>query len=123
MAECATGKVYLAYCSDAERRIIIEGWKAAESEAGNLGLLLLNDDDLIQKIRSDGYAIQFRNAYNAEPGKTSSLAIPLFNSAGGFVGSLPLIYFARAMKPDEATARYLAPMQACATAIAEQLVV
>lgn len=122
LAECATGKVYLAYCSDEERQIIIEGWKAAESEAGNRGLLLLNDDDLIRKIRSDGYAIQFRNAYNAEPGKTSSLAVPLFNNQGSFVGSLALIYFATAMKPDEAKSRYLEPMQACARSIAAQLI-
>ena len=122
LAECATGKVYLAYCSNDERKIIIEGWKAAESEAGDRGLLLLNDDDLIQKICGDGYAIQYRNAYNAEPGKTSSLAVPLFNAQGGFVGSLAMIYFASAMKPDEATSRYLAPLQACAQAIAKELV-
>ena len=122
LAECATGKVYLAYCSDEERQIIIEGWKAAESEAGNRGLLLLNDNDLIEKIRSDGHAIQFRNVYNAEPGKTSSLAVPLLNNQGGFVGSLALIYFAAAMKPEEAKSRYLAPMQACARSIAEQLI-
>lgn len=122
ISECAAGKVYLAYCSDEEREIIKEGWKAVESETGNRGLVLLEDDELIRKIRSDGYAIQVRVAYTADSGKTSSLAVPLFNADGGFVGSLVLIYFATAIKPDQAVARYLAPMQDCAKAIAAVLV-
>jgi len=121
IAECATGKVNLAFCSDEERRSIIDGWKSAESEAANMGLLLLSEDHLIRKIRADGYAMQIRNVYNADPGKTSSIAVPLFDCEGGFVGSLALIYFASAVKTDQAVEKFLALMQATAKAIAADL--
>lgn len=86
-----------------------------------MGLLLLSEEHMIRKIRSDGYAMQIRNVYNADPGKTSSIAVPLFDAQGGFVGALALIYFASAMKAEQAVERFLDRMQATARAIAAGL--
>jgi IclR family mhp operon transcriptional activator len=121
IAECATGKVHLAFCDEDERKAIIEGWKAIESEASNMGMLLLKHDFMLQKIRRDGYALQVRNVYNADPGKTSSIAVPLFGKDNKLIGALALIYFASAMSAAEAVKKYLAPLQATARAIRESL--
>jgi len=121
IAECATGKVYLAYCSDEEREAIVEGWKATDNEISKMGLLLLKDDYLLNKIRKDGYALQIRNIYTSEPGKTSALAVPIFDNKEGIIGSLALIYFASAMKPDEVTKEFLEPLQHTASRIGRYL--
>lgn len=117
IAECATGKVHLAFCDDEEREAINEGLKAIETESSHMGLVLMGDDYMLSKIRKDGYALQIRAVYNADPGKNTSIAIPLFDGKNQLIGSLGLIYFASAMNTDEALEKYLAPMQATANAI------
>ena len=121
IAECATGKVHLAFCGEEELEQIIEGWKSIDSEASRMGLLLLSDDYLLNKIRNDGFAHQIRNVYNADPGKTSSIAVPLFGPNEEFVGSLALIYFASAMKHEEAEGKYLAALKQTAADIGKNL--
>jgi IclR family mhp operon transcriptional activator len=117
IAECATGKIYLAFCDDDERAAIIEGWKAVETEDANMGMLLLGDDYMLSKMRRQGYALQVRNVYNSDPGKTSSIAVPVLGANGSLLGALALIYFASAMSTDEAVSRYLGPLQKTAGAI------
>lgn len=121
IAECATGKVHLAFCDDEEREAINEGLKAIETESSHMGLVLMGDDYILSKIRKDGYALQIRNVYNADPGKTSSIAVPLFDGNKQLIGSLALIFFASAMSGEEAVGKYLRPMQNTAEAISEAL--
>ncbi|NVE93473.1 IclR family transcriptional regulator domain-containing protein [Altererythrobacter lutimaris] len=121
IAECATGKVHLAFCDDEEREAILEGLKAIETESSHMGLVLMGDDYMLTKIRKDGYAMQIRNVYNADPGKTSSIAVPLFDGNDQLIGSLALIFFASAMNGDEAVAKYLKPMQDTARAIGSSM--
>ncbi len=121
IAECATGKVHLAFCDDEERAAILEGLKAIGTESSHMGLVLMGDDYMLTKIRKDGYALQIRNVYNADPGKTSSIAVPLFDGENKLIGSLALIFFASAMNGDEAVAKYLKPMQETAEAIAASM--
>ncbi|GAB5486884.1 MAG: IclR family transcriptional regulator YiaJ [Parasphingorhabdus sp.] len=117
IAECATGKAYLANCSNDERQTIVEAWEATDNETSKMGLLLLSDDVVLNQIRDDGYAMQARNFYNEEPGKTSSIAVPVNDANGELLGSLALIYFASALKPDQAVAEFLPSMQNTAKAI------
>jgi IclR family transcriptional regulator, mhp operon transcriptional activator len=121
IAECATGKAYLTFCSEVERETIVEGWRATDNETSRHGLLIVHDNDVLEKIRLDGYAYQARNLYNAEPGKTSSLAVPVYGQDGVLVGSLAVIYFASALKTDPAVHEFLGPLQATAAAIHEAL--
>ena len=121
IAECATGKVHLAFCDDEEREAINEGLKAIETESSHMGLVLMGDDYILSKIRKDGYALQIRNVYNADPGKTSSIAVPLFDGNKQLIGSLALSFFASAMSGEEAVGKYLRPMQNTAEAISEAL--
>jgi IclR family mhp operon transcriptional activator len=121
IAECATGKAYLAYCDEDERERIRDAFEATESEAARTGLVLLSDEGALQNIRTAGFALQARNLYNFEPGKTSSIAVPLTDTAGGLVGTMALIYFASAIKPHEAANQFLGKMQHTATQISSRL--
>lgn len=111
IAECATGKAYLAYCDDEERQMIKDAWEATANETSQTGMLLLSDDVALANIRKAGYALQARNLYNFEPGKTSSLAVPVFDQSDQLMGSVALIYFASAIKPTEVTGKFLEDMQ------------
>lgn len=121
IAECATGKAYLAHCSKEELQTIREAWEATDNETSRTGLLILSDDAVLKTIRGDGYALQGRNFYNEEPGKTSSLAVPINGANGEMIGCLALIYFASAFKMNEAVAEFLAAMQDTAAAITDSL--
>ena len=121
LAECASGKAYLAFCDDEERQAIIDGWEAIDNDSARVGLLMVGDDYMLNKIRTDGYATQARNTYNAEPGKTSSVAVPILTRDGKLIGSLAMVYFAAAMKVDDAVAQFAGPLKQTAAQIAESM--
>jgi len=122
IAECATGKAYLAFCEKEEREAIIDGWQKIDNETAQRGLLLVGDDAVLGRIRREGYALQLRNVYNAEPGKTSSLAVPVFGKDNVLAGSLAVIYFASAMKADEAVKMFAEPLKETAKCIQDGLI-
>ncbi len=121
LAECATGKVYLAFCDDEERQAIIEGWEAIDNDSARVGLLMVGDDYMLNKIRADGCATQARNSYNAEPGKTSSVAVPILSAEGKLIACLAVVYFAAAMKVDDAITQFVDPLRQTADRIAEAM--
>ena len=121
IAECATGKVYLAFCSDEERETVIEGWKATESETSQAGLLLLRDNEILDRIRRSGFSCQQRNFYNAEPGKTSAVAVPVMGKDGAIISGLGIIYFDAALKPEEAAKQFLPYLKNTAQAISADM--
>jgi IclR family mhp operon transcriptional activator len=119
ISECATGKVYLSHCEKEDLEMIIDGWTAIDNESSRSGLVMVGDDFMLNKIRHDGYAIQARNTHNAEPGKTSSLAVPIISEDGRLLAALGMVYFVSAMSIDEAAAEFVKPLKACAAKIAE----
>lgn len=121
ISECATGKAYLANCEETERDMIKDAFEATDSEAAQTGLLLLSDGVALDKIKEAGYALQARNQHNFEPGKTSSLAVPMFDEDRKLVGSMALIYFASAIKPNDAATEFLPMMQETANRISKDL--
>ena len=119
--ECSSGKAYMAYCSDDEREHVLDGLRMIEGAAERMATLLLSNDNLLKEIRRNGYATQSRNAYTANPGKTSSIAVPLFRG-DEVVGAIVLIFFSVAMPMEQAIAQFLAPLKAAAAAISTELV-
>lgn len=117
IAECATGKAYLAFCDEDERALIRDALETTDNESSHVGMSLMSDDAALQDIRKAGFAIQGRNLYNFEPGKTASIAIPLHDAGGRLIGAMGLIYFASAVKATEAADKFLAGMKACAQLI------
>ncbi|CAN5477013.1 hypothetical protein BH10PSE12_BH10PSE12_34120 [soil metagenome] len=102
---CASGLVYLAFASDHDRALIIRGLKAA-GDVDEQVLMMFESGYLTDKIRADGFAVLSRNWHTLNPGKTSSIALPLFRG-DELVGALTLIYFATAMSVADAGRKLL----------------
>ena len=120
LMECASGKAYLAYCSQEERQRIVAGLKMLDGRAEKMAQILLSSDALLEDIRSKGYASQVRNLYNATPGKTSSIAVPVLVGSE-VAGVLVVIFFSVAMSIGEAAAKFLPNMQHTADAMNERI--
>ncbi len=118
--ECSSGKAYLAFCDPEERRGVLNGLRHLDGPAERLAVLLTSSEKMLADIRARGYATQARNAYTATPGKTSSIALPLFQN-GRVVGALALVFFASAVSMSEAENRYVADLRAVAEAISVAL--
>ena len=98
----------------------MSGLKRIDGPAERLAGLLLHDDTMLAAIRTKGYAMQARNAYTAVPGKTSSIAVPLFKGKQ-ICGSLALIFFAAAMPMARAELMFADDLRATADAIGVDL--
>jgi IclR family mhp operon transcriptional activator len=120
--ECATGRAYLAFCPDEERNNVIEGMKAIEGDGMDGADLLpfIGSGALIQDIREKGYATRGRNPFTENPGKTSSIAVPIFDS-GALVGSLAVVFFAVAIKMERAIELFVDDLRRTADDIAADL--
>ncbi|MEL7219445.1 MAG: helix-turn-helix domain-containing protein [Pseudomonadota bacterium] len=121
ISKCASGKVYLAFCDEAERAAIIDGWQCSDNETSQIGLTMVHDDVVLSQIRERGYAINTRNAYTADAGKTSAIAVPIFRSSGKIAGTLSLIYFATSMTFIEAAEHFYDLLKRKADEISEEL--
>ncbi|MEL7188493.1 MAG: IclR family transcriptional regulator C-terminal domain-containing protein [Pseudomonadota bacterium] len=118
---CASGKVYLAYCDEQEREAIIDGWKIADNETSRVGLTLVQDSGLLESVRDQGYAVNTRNAYSSDAGKTSAIAVPIIRRSGKIAGTVSLIYFATAMGAKEAAEKFHALLGQTAKDISDEL--
>jgi IclR family mhp operon transcriptional activator len=118
--ECSTGKAYLAFCEEEERRGVLQGLRQLDGPAERMAVLLTSNERMLADIRARGFATQARNAYTATPGKTSSVAVPLFQN-DRVVGALALIFFASAVSMAEAEGRFVTALQDTARAIAGEL--
>ncbi|QMW21890.1 IclR family transcriptional regulator domain-containing protein [Sandaracinobacteroides saxicola] len=125
LTECSTGKAWLAHADPDERARVLEGLKRLDGPAERMATLLTRDSRTLEDIRTRGYATQARNSYTATPGKTSSLAVPLFRQhAGGgqeLVGAMALIFFASAMPMARAEAQFIPDLKRTATLIAADM--
>jgi IclR family mhp operon transcriptional activator len=119
--ECAAGKAYLAYAEQDERDMIIRGIRESGEKWDDLTMRLLETGALTEDIRQVGYAVKGRNRYTETPGKTSSIARPVFG-AEGVVGCIVLIFFSSAMKIGDAVAKYDDDLRRAADAISHDLI-
>jgi IclR family mhp operon transcriptional activator len=119
--ESAAGKAYLAYADADERELIIRELRASGGTWDFLTMKMLESGDLVDDIRKVGYAVKGRNRFTETPGKTSSIARPLFG-AEGVVGSIVLIFFSSTMKIDDALSKFDADLKMTADRISESLI-
>jgi len=120
LTECSTGKAYLAYSDPEERSSILRGMRELDGPAERKAVLTLHDESLFKDIRAKGFATQARNAYTATPGKTSSIAVPLFRG-NQVAGAMALIFFASAMTMRQAQDSFVEELKATADAISADL--
>jgi len=105
----ALGLAYLAFADDEYRQIILR-----QIPKQHLGPEC--SDGALARIRENGYAIYLRNPYSKDPGKSSSIGVPIHHR-GRVIGAITLVYFASAMEPAVALERYLGPIRETQTQI------
>lgn len=105
ITECSTGKVFLAFCDPVKRANILKSaaLDSAQNEMANWALDL--DESYWNEIREKGFAVQINNKYSANPGKTSSIAVPIISS-DEIVGAMAVIYFKTSMTPQQAENKF-----------------
>lgn len=117
--DSASGRVSIAFADDEEREQILQFmWISQDIDNAYLSTAEISLD--VDRIRKDGYAVQGRNHHNLTPGRTSSIAVPVFRN-GQFEAALTMIFFVAAMKIPEAIERYLPEIKATAAAISHDL--
>ncbi len=117
--DSASGKLSMAFAPDEEREMILQ-WMRVSQE---IDLQYLKTAELslnVDHIRQAGYAIQGRNHFNLTPGKTSSIAVPIFLQ-GKFAAAMTMVFFVSAMKIEDALKAYLDDLLATAAAISHDL--
>ncbi|WP_066799697.1 helix-turn-helix domain-containing protein [Sphingomonas soli] len=116
----AAGKVFLAFTDRTERDLIIETLSRLPPEQGADKLTIQRFAELLDTILRQGYATGVRNIFTENPGKTSSIAVPIIVD-GKVTGTLTLAFFQAAMALPEAVQQYLGPLYECARRTIETL--
>ncbi len=119
--ETAAGLVYLASIGDEDRHDLIRALKLLPRRANMNVIDLLENSTLAEDIRRDGYATRRYNQFTNNPGKTSSIAVPIVSPRGIVAGALTLAFFASATRMRDAVAQFVAPLSAAAQAIGSEL--
>lgn len=117
--DSASGKLSMAYAPDEERAMILKWIRVSQ----DIDLEYLAHAELslnVEKIRKQGYATQGRNHFNLTPGKTSSIAVPIF-IRGVFEAAMTMVFFVSAMKLEAALEQYLDDLRITAAAISAAL--
>lgn len=117
--DSASGKLALALMEEEERNQILRFMRVSQDI--DLDYLSTAEVSLdVEKIRSTGYAFQGRNHFNLTPGKTSSIAVPIFRK-GHFEAALTMVFFVNAMTIDKALELHLGDLQKTAAQISDEL--
>lgn len=116
--ECAAGHVHMAFVDDDTRETMIRGME----EIGMVSLVLdlFKSGKLTRRIREAGYATHDRTLHTANPGKTSSIAVPIIE-AGREAGEITLSFFSTAMRMAQAEERFVDALKQTALEIGEEL--
>lgn len=120
LIECASGHIVLAYSDEAQRNSWLDA--AADLDGGCDPHIIeqLRDPAFSEHIREQGYVLRGYNRFTNTPGRTSSIAVPIF-SGGDICGALTLIFFSVSMKQETAVERYLPDLVAAARTITVKL--
>lgn len=97
----ASGLAYMAYVEPVVRADIITQTNFDEVDNPAASIIETRSESYFEGIRKDGYAFYVRNPHTKDPGKTSSIAVPVFND-GQIAGTVTMSFFARVMNVEEA---------------------
>ena len=120
LLECASGHILLAYAGDEDRQAWLGAAAGSDTAPDPLTLQRLSSDEFAQQIRSDGYVIRGYNRFTNTPGRTSSIAVPIFHN-GQVCAALTLVYFSVSMRPEAALVRYATDLKTAADAVTLRL--
>lgn len=118
--ECAAGHAYLSFLPERSRTDILSNLRKYRRNEQSLPLLLLEGDSFFEKVQANGYAVMARSQHNQNPGKTSSIAVPILHR-GAVLGCLTLIFFASSMTMQAAIERFAEPLKQLGADIARRV--
>lgn len=104
----ASGQAFLAFAEETERRRLLDQSQATSAQDA-LMLRQFEDGSAVRRIREQGYAAVTKSHFSANPGKTSSFAVPIFDGET-LVASLAVVFFANAMTLEKAISTLLDPL-------------
>lgn len=111
----ATGRAYLAFCSQARCEAVLDLLAHSDDPADEMARHRPQVYRMLDETRSRGFAIRERG-----PFKTASLAVPV-RGTQGVVASLSMRYLDSAMDLSESVERFVGPLSAAAAAIESRL--
>lgn len=114
----ATGRTYLSFCPDAERRALLELLANRDDEYSKLARDPQYIEQIILRTRHNDYGDNFL-AWDKEQ-RIAAIALPIRHGTQ-LLGCLNLIYIAKAMRIEEAARRYLPAMRRVVGAIEKGL--
>lgn len=107
LLECAPGHVQLAFTDEASREGLL---RALETQyRHSVALDMFRSGRMTRRIREDGYAAVDRTTHTKDPGKTSSISVPV-PLAAGKLAHLSINFFATSLSVPEAVQRYLSSL-------------
>lgn len=112
----AHGHVYLAFCSEAERRVILEGLRAPSHPESEQARDTRRTNAIIRDVRAKGYSLRSPVLND----RVGGLAVPVMHR-DNVIATISMRYFRSAVSFEEVVQRYLAPMKELASDIAETL--
>ncbi len=118
--ECASGLVFISHMRAEERTNLLHTLKLMDNSKSRHAVSLLEREGLADEIRANGYATRGNNLFTNNPGKTSSIAVPILYK-GEIIASLTLAFFSVATKMTDAVRQFVEPLQQAAEAIAHDL--
>lgn len=118
MLECAAGYAHLSFVDDETRECLLNGLEV--SPANKVVFDMFRSGLLTRRIRADGYATNDRTVSTLNPGKTSTIAVPILDGKD-LAGILSLSYFASSMTMAEAVALYVGDLRQSAAEISRML--
>ncbi|MGF7150388.1 IclR family mhp operon transcriptional activator [Sphingomonas zeicaulis] len=118
--ECASGLVYLAHMPEEEREGVLASLKRLPDRVPVHTLRLIEEETLLEDVRRQGYATRGNNHFTRNPGKTSSIAVPIFEH-GRVAATLTLAFFSSAVRMDDAIKQFVEPLRETGLAITAEL--
>ncbi|MEM7568952.1 MAG: helix-turn-helix domain-containing protein [Pseudomonadota bacterium] len=110
LLQCSVGKAYVAFCGEEERQKIRTSLRKLDEIDPTTALFLRDEMSFLKPYRDVGYGFHTYNEHTKNPGKTSSLAVPIVVD-GELKAAMGLIYFSSAMKTQHAAEKYTQAMR------------
>lgn len=119
--DSASGLVTISFLPIEERQSILDSMRLLPNFVPLPVIDLLEGGGLADDIRAKGYAVRDFNRFTQNPGKTSSIAVPILDGETA-IGALTLAFFSSATKMNRAEETFVSPLQEAAARIREDMV-
>lgn len=120
MLKSAAGLVFLANCKDHVRNAMMDQFRRFGVDDTKDMVQLAMEGGLLQTIRSNGYATRSFVQHTRNPGKTSSIAVPIMHD-GEIEGALTVAFFSSTIELHSAVRELMPELRNCASEISDML--